>query len=162
MTSCSISNEQKYEQKKKKNARKKILYIYFMIQSRLIKQTVEDKQRVEFDTRFKVFCYLASWNFLSLLGRSWFLRCLNHLWTCRTEQPACLLKLSVELWRQKQDKDRRVSTVSSISGVITWQQMTGLTRFGCKDGRYISTILILFRPQTSTFLNSMIGLPWCH
>lgn len=51
--------------------------------------------------------YLASRNFLSLLGRSWFLRCLNHLWTCRTGKPVCLLKLSTEHWRQKQGKDKR-------------------------------------------------------
>lgn len=50
-------------------------------------------------------CYLASWNFLSLLGRPWFLRCLNHLWTCLTEQPVFLLKLSMEVWGQEQDKE---------------------------------------------------------
>lgn len=61
--------------------------------------------------------YLASRNFLSLLGRSWFLRCLNHLWTCRTGKPVCLLKLSTEHWRQKQDKDKRVSEVCHLK----WQ-----------------------------------------
>lgn len=72
--------------------------------------------RVEFDTSLKMFSYLASRNFLSLLGRSWFLRCLNHLWTCRTEQPICLLKLSTELWQHKQEK-----------GVINWQKIMDLS-----------------------------------
>lgn len=51
--------------------------------------------------------YLASWNFLTLLGRSWFLRCLNHLWTWRTEQSVCLHKLSMELW-QKISKENKI------------------------------------------------------
>lgn len=61
--------------------------------------TMKDRQWLGgvFDVYMRMFTYHASRNFLSLLGLSWFLRRLNHLWTCRTEQPDCLLKLSMEL-----------------------------------------------------------------
>lgn len=125
--------------------RKSIFYIYFMIQSGLLKQTdlvrMKDKKKGWiWCVWLKMFSYLASRNFLSLLGRPWFLRCLNHLWTCRTELPVCLLKLSTELWQHKQEKDGGVRTV------IKW--------LWCEDMWYFYNSHP-FTPQTP-FLNSMI------
>lgn len=43
----------------------------------------------------------ASQNFLVLLGRSWFLRCLNQVWIFLWESPHCFDKLTTSLWIHK-------------------------------------------------------------
>lgn len=93
--------------------------------------------------------YLASRNFLSLLGRSWFLRCLNHLWTCRTGKPVCLLKLSTEHWRQKQDKDKRVSEVCHLKWQTTADRGSqAMWMAGC--------VCVFFFKQFSSFHTSAV------
>lgn len=47
--------------------------------------------------RFSFF-YLASRNFFSKLGLSWFLRLLNHRCTCLSEYPVCLQRPTREVW----------------------------------------------------------------
>lgn len=55
--------------------------------------------------RAPVRVYLASRNFLSKLGRSWFLRLRNHRCTCLSVYPVCLQRLAIEVWGRERKTD---------------------------------------------------------